>query len=194
MPDNPEKVLLLDIWSIEDSEAQVVDGRKNNPHIQRTGEKMKQWDARCGVFDAGYGKDRNFELMQDFPGRVYSCFYPNLSSATTKQVNDVWNDDEGKVSVDRTLTLKIMAKMFRDGKFVIPLWVAQNPLFQEKFVKHLTNLVLIRDIEEDEKTKKETITERVGTLPGGDHFGHAVNYLTIAMRKTKASGNSDFFF
>lgn len=192
MPDNPEKTLILDIWNVEDSEAEVIDGRKSNPHIQRTGEKMRQWDARCGVFDAGYGKDRNFELMQDFPGRVFSCFYPNLSSATTTKVDDVWNEDDGKVSVDRTMTLKIMAKRWRDGKFVVPNWVAQNPLFNT-FIKHLTNLVLIRDIEEDEKTKKETITERVGTLPGGDHLGHATNYLTIAMRHKQSSGGSDFF-
>lgn len=193
MPDYPEKTLILDIWCIEDSEAEVVDGRKSNPHIQRTGEKMRQWEAICGVFDAGYGKDRNFELMQDFPSRVFSCFYPNLSSANTTKVEDVWDEDGGKVSVDRTMTLKVMAKMWRDGKFVIPKWVADNPLFHEKFIKHLTNLVLIRDIEEDEKTKKEIITERVGTLPGGDHFGHAMNYLTIAMRKERSSGGSDFF-
>lgn len=192
-PDNPEKIILMDIWNITDAEATEVNGRKSNPHIERTGEKMRQWEVVRGVFDAGYGKDRNFELMQDFPGRVFSCFYPNLSSATTKQVEDVWNEDDAKVSVDRTMTLKVMAKKFRDGKIIIPYWVAQNPLF-DTFTKHLTNLVLIRDIEEDEKTKKEVITERVGTLPGGDHFGHAMNYLTIALRNLISKGGSDFFF
>jgi hypothetical protein len=192
-PDNPQKIIILDIWSALDSEATVVDGRKDNPHIARTAEKMRQWEVTTGVFDAGYGKDRNFELMQDFPGKVFSCFYPSLSSASTKTVNDVWNEDDGRVSVDRTMTLMTMAKMFRDGRFVIPNWVYSNPLF-EKFTKHLTNLVLIRDIEEDEKTKKEVITQRIGTLPGGDHFGHAMNYLSIAIRKGTSSGGSDFFF
>lgn len=191
-PDNPEKTLILDIWSAEDSEATVsADGRKSNPHIQRTGEKMRQWEVETGVFDAGYGKDRNFELMQDFPGRVFSCFYPNLASASTTKVNDIWNEEDSKVSVDRTLTLETMAKMFRDGKIVIPLWVSQSPFFGT-FIKHLTNIVLIRDIVEDEKTKKEQIVVRVGTLPGGDHFAHAMNYLTIALRKEKRSGGSFF--
>jgi len=189
MPDNPEKVLILDIWNAEDSEAETIDGRKTNPHIQRAGEKMRQWEAVTGVFDAGYGKDRNFELMQDFPGKVFSCFYPNLSSASTTKVNDVWNEEDSKVSVDRTLTLQTMAKMFRDGKIVIPLWVSQNPLFGT-FIKHLTNIVMIRDIEEDEKTHKEIITIRVGCMPGGDHFAHAMNYLTIALRKERSSGGS----
>ena len=192
-PDNPLKYIILDIWNVADADAQTIDGRKDNPHIARTAEKMRQWEGIRGVFDAGYGKDRNFELMQDFPGKIFSCFYPNLSSATNKQIEDVWNEDDAKVSVDRTLTLKIMAKMFRDGRFVIPNWVAQNPLF-DTFIKHLTNLVLVRDIEEDAKTHKEVITERVGTLPGGDHFGHATNYLSIALRKAHNSGGSDFFF
>jgi hypothetical protein len=192
-PDQPEKIIILDIWDIKEDEAEMHDGRKDNPHIRKTGEKLRQWDARRGVFDAGYGKDRNWELMQDFPGKVFSCFYPSLSTDITKTIEDVWNEDDAKVSVDRTMTLMIMAKMFRDGRFVIPAWVAQNPLF-ETFILHVTNLVLVRDIETDEKTKKEVIKQRVGTLPGGDHFGHAMNYLTIALRKVIDDGGSEFFY
>jgi hypothetical protein len=192
-PDNPDKIIILDIWDIKEDEAEMHDGRKDNPHIRKTGEKLRQWDARRGVFDAGYGKDRNWELMQDFPGKVFSCFYPSLSTDITKTIEDVWNEDDAKVSVDRTMTLMIMAKMFRDGRFVIPAWVAQNPLF-ETFILHVTNLVLVRDIETDEKTKKEVIKQRVGTLPGGDHFGHAMNYLTIALRKVIDDGGSEFFY
>lgn len=191
-PDNPTKTIILDIWDVKDDEAVTTDGRKDNPHISRTTSKMRQWDTRRGVYDAGYGKDRNWELMQVFPGKVFSCFYPTLSSVGTKQVNDQWNEDDAKVSVDRTLTLKLMAKEWRDGTFIIPAWVVLNPLF-ETFIKHLTNIVLIRDIDEDEKTKKEVITERVGTLPGGDHFAHATNYLTIALRKEAGDGGGDFW-
>lgn len=193
-PDSPEKIVIMDIWDIVEDEAQTKeDGRKDNPHIRKSGEKMVQWNMNRAVFDAGYGKDRNWELMQDFPSKVFSCFYPSLSTDINRNMADVWNEDDHKVNVDRTITLKIMAKMFRDGKVVIPAWVAQNPLF-EVFIKHLTNLVLVRDIETDEKTKKEIIKERVGTLPGGDHFGHAMNYLTIALRKVTDSGSSDFFY
>lgn len=191
-PNNPEKIIIMDIWDITEQEAMDIDGRKDNPHIRKTAEKMRQWDVRRGVFDAGYGKDRNFELMQDFPSKIFSCFYPSLSTDATKTIADVWNEDEGRVSVDRTMTLMLMAKRFRDGKFVIPAWVAQNPLF-ETFILHVTNLVLMRDIETDEKTKKEVIKQRVGTLPKGDHFGHAMNYLTIALRNLGSSGGSDFW-
>jgi hypothetical protein len=192
-PANPQKIILLDIWDITEAEAIASGGRRDNPHIRKTAEKMRQWQIKRCVFDAGYGKDRNWELMQEFPSRVFSCFYPNLSSDSTKVIEDQWNEADSKVSVDRTMTLKIMAKMFRDGKITIPAWVAGNPLF-EIFIKHVTNLVLIRDIETDDKTKKEIIRERVGTLSGGDHFGHAMNYLAIALRKLENAGASDFFF
>lgn len=188
-PDNPDKVVILDIWSIEDSESTSGE----NPHIQKSIEKFRQWNAVRGVYDAGYGKDRNWELMQVFPSRVFSCFYPNLSTANSKQVKDQWNGTDAKVNVDRTLTLKIMTKAFRDQQIVIPDWVTKNPLF-DTFITHLTNLVLIRDIEEDDKTKKETITERVGTLSGGDHFAHAMNYLMIALRKEEETKSSMLFF
>lgn len=192
-PDNPDKIVLLDIWSMTDKESMAdSEGRMDNPHTRITAEKMRQWDVKRGVFDAGYGKDRNWELKQDFPSKVFSCFYPSLSTDVTKRMEDLWNEDDGTVNVDRTITLKIMAKMLRDGKIVIPAWVAQNPLF-ETFIQHLTNLVLVREIESDEKTKKEMIKERVGTLPGGDHFGHAMNYLSIALRKVNNSGKSAFF-
>lgn len=192
-PDNPERFIILDIWNVSDADAMTINQRKDNPHIRVMAEKMRQWDARRGVFDAGYGKDRNWELAQTFPGRVFSCFYPNMSTAISKHVDDKWNEEEGKVDVDRTLTLKLMTKMFRDGKIVIPDWVYRNPLF-DTFVKHLTNLVIVREIVEDENTKKEQIFERIGTLPGGDHFGHAMNYLMIGLRKVENSGKSAFFF
>jgi DNA-directed RNA polymerase subunit RPC12/RpoP len=192
-PDNSQKIILMDIWNIKDSDAMTnANGRKDNPHIRITGEKMRQWQARRAVLDAGYGKDKNWELLQDFPSRIFSCFYPSLSTDITKNVQDSWSETDTKVSVDRTTTLKIMAKMFRDQKFRIPAWVAQNPLFGT-FIKHITNLVIVRDIDEDPATKKEVIKERIGTLPGGDHFGHAMNYLTINLRKLEDSGKSDFF-
>ena len=193
-PDGSARIVLLDIWTAKDNEAiSDSEGRKDNPHVRIVGEKMRQWDVRRGVFDAGYGKDRNWELIQDFPGKVFSCFYPNLSQAHNKNMEDAWVEDDHKVNVDRTMTLLTMTKMIRSGKLIIPAWVANNPLF-ETYIKHLTNLVLIRDIDTDDKTKKEVISLRVGTLPGGDHFGHAMNYLAIALRKQNNSGNSDFFF
>lgn len=189
-----QRVMLMDIWHIADNMAQAdTDGRRDNPHIRVTANKIRQWNVQKTVFDAGYGKDKNWELMQTFPGRIFSCFYPSLSTDHTRNVDDQWHENDSKVNVDRTNVLMIMAKMFRDRRVVIPNWVAANPMFPV-FIKHLTNIVVIRDIEEDEKTKKEVITTRIGTLPGGDHFAHASSYLMICLRSLKLKGTSEFFF
>lgn len=193
-PDGSGRIVLLDIHAVNDKEAMDIgDGRKDNPHVREVANKMRQWNADRGVFDAGYGKDRNHELLNLFPGRVYSCFYPSLGSTSNKQFQDSWSDNDHKVSVDRTMTLKVATKLFVDRKVIIPQWVAANPLFPT-FVKHVTNLVSIKDIEEDPGTHTEVITERIGSLPGGDHLGHAWNYLTIALRNQKESTSSSDFF
>ena len=193
-PDGSGRVIIMDILSVSDREAiRQENGTKDNPHIREFANKMRQWNVDKAVLDGGYGKDKNWELLNQFPGRVYSCFYPSIGSASTKTFQDAWSEQDNKVSVDRTMTLKIATQMFVKRRVVIPEWVASNPLF-DTFVKHVTNLVSIKDIEEDQETRTELLTERIGSLPGGDHLGHAWNYLTIALRNTKATeSHSDFF-
>lgn len=189
MPTNNGKQwMILDMFKVSDSDKVGTD----NPHIKFSTDLFRKWRADMGVYDAGYGKDRNFELLHTFPGKIYSCFYPNNALDYTKDFGDRWEDNGMKVSVDRTMTLKLMLKKFVDGEIVIPNWVATSELFPT-FIKHLTNLVSIRDIGED-KSGVEVILERIGCLPGGDHFGHAMNYLSIALRKIGNRPKSDFFF
>lgn len=185
-PDYPDKIIILDLKKIEE----VPSGE--NPHITESIDLFRTWNAELGVYDAGYGKDRNWELRQTFPGKIFSCFYPNNFTDYTKDFEDRWEDNSGRVSVDRTMTIKLSLKQFKDNKIIIPKWVAENPLFP-KFTKHLTNMVSIKDIDED-KHGVEVITERIGSLPGGDHFGHAWNYLLIGIRKIKDNIKNDFIF
>ena len=183
------KVLVLDLLKITDRDKITND---ENPHIIRSVQFFRKWRATNGVYDAGYGKDRNFALLREFPGRIYSCFYPANIMDATKDFSNRWQEESNKVSVDRTMTLKIAVKKFIDNEVVIPEWVAASPLY-EQFRKHLTNLVSIKDISEDAKGV-ETITERIGCLPGGDHFGHAWNYGIVALDKVGNKPKSDFFF
>jgi hypothetical protein len=183
------RIVLTGIQHISDKMKEPED---KNPHFERSKAFFKLMDAKRGVFDAGYGKDRNYELLKEFPARVYSCFYPNNQTDYTKSFTDAWNDNDFRVNVDRTLTLKVALKMFVDRKIIIPKWIVDDPtlapykgghlpIFQV-FIKHLTNLVSVMDIE-DGADGREVINERIGTLPGGDHFGHAWNYLCIGLRR-----------
>lgn len=188
MPYNERQWILLDLFKVTD--AHKIGNQ--NPHITFSADLFRKWRTKLAVYDAGYGKDRNFELLSTFPGKVYSCFYPNNFTDYTKDFSDRWDDTGMRVSVDRTMTLKLMVKKFVDGEIVIPNWVAQSELFPT-FIKHITNLVSIREISED-KNGVESITERIGSLPGGDHFGHAMNYLSIALRKVGNRPKSEFIF
>lgn len=184
-----EKIYILDLLKIDDRE-RAANGE--NPHIVKAVHFFNKWRARAAVYDAGYGKDRNFAILREFPARVFSCFYPNNIMDASKDFSNRWQKDQNKVSVDRTMTLKIATKLFVDRKVVIPSWVAESELFPV-FKKHMTNLVSVKDIQEDSKGV-EIITERIGSLPGGDHFGHAWNYAIIGLDQITEEAKSDFFF
>lgn len=192
MPYDGDRWLILDLFKISDGDnAGAVEGKKLNPHIKLSVDFFRKWRANLGVYDAGYGKDRNFDLLQVFPERIFSCYYPNNDTDYTKDFEDRWEENQNKVSVDRTMTIKLILSKIVKQEIVIPQWVAISPLF-ETFIKHVTNLVSIKEIVEL-KNGGEKVVERIGSLPGGDHFGHALNYWSIGMRKISKRPKSDFF-
>ncbi len=136
---------------------------------------FEKFDCRVMVNDAGYGKDRNTLLLKKFPERVYSCFYPTTEKGS-KIFEPQWQDESHKVSVDRTSSIKLALGLFRSKSIVIAPEVDLGEL--KTFVKHLTNLVSVKDY--DEKTGE--IEEWIAST-GQDHFGHAFNYAAIALGK-----------
>jgi len=127
------------------------------------------------VNDAGYGKDRNTILLKLNPDRVYSCFYPT-SEKGSKIFEPQWQDEQHKVSVDRTTSLKLSLGLFKAKQVIIAREVDLNEL--KTFCKHLTNLVSVKDY--DEKTGE--IEEWIAST-GQDHYGHAWNYACTALGK-----------
>lgn len=186
-PNNKDLWVILDLFKISDTDKIG----NENPHIKYSTQFFKKWRAKLGIYDAGYGKDRNFDLLKTFPGKIFSCFYPNNFTDYTKDFEDRWDEDGHRLSVDRTMSLKLVAHKFVSGEVVIPKWVAESPLFPT-FVKHLTNLVSVKDIDE-QIDGGEKITERIGSLPGGDHFAHACLYMFAGLRLGSNAPKSDFW-
>jgi hypothetical protein len=189
MPWNDGKnMLLLDI--------NYITGTPDE-HVDKAASFIRYWDPSVVVNDAGYGKDRNYALLQQFPGRVWSCQYPN--SDQSKAFVEGWAAEKKTVGVDRTMTLKVMARAFRERKIKIPLWVVRNPTLVEygaekipvfeAFVRHLTSLASIVEIDDETGAR----TERIGHI-GPDHFAHASNYLLIALREVMGWNLGDFFW
>lgn len=135
----------------------------------------RKYKIKIMVNDAGYGKDRNSILLKLFPEKVFSCFYPT-SEKGSKIFEAQWQDEQHKVSIDRTTSIKLSLGMFKAKQVVIPREIDHELL--RIFVNHLTNLVSVKDY--DEKTGE--IIEWIAST-GQDHFGHAWNYACTAMSK-----------
>jgi hypothetical protein len=160
-----EKVLLLHYERMAFSDPEM--------HHKRVSELLTQFKVDMLVCDAGYGKDRNAELMKRHPGKVWSCVYiPDNSN--TRQVENIWNQNLRRVTVNRTVTLKVMARAWTQKEFIYPLSLVMNNPISMVYMSHLKSLAII--LEELEENK---LWERVGHT-GPDHFAHATNYLLIA--------------
>lgn len=139
------------------------------------------------VNDAGYGKDRNTLLLKAFPDRVYSCFYPNAEKGS-RIFEPQWQDEQHKVSIDRTTSLKLSLGLFKATQVLICKEVVAQEQELKTFIKHLTNLVSVKDF--DEKTGE--IEEWIANT-GADHYGHALNYAVTALAKIAKLPKGEFW-
>lgn len=132
--------------------------------------------------DAGYGKDRNAYLLRRFgKDRVTVCNY-NPSPRGTN-VNNVWQPNQNKVTVDRTMTLKVMARTIKDREIGFPVNDGMTTLLR----KHLANLAPIRQEEDG------TIIEIIDKL-GDDHLAHCLNLALIGMDSVTEGNRFNFSF
>jgi hypothetical protein len=149
---------------------------------------MKRFNPEIMVNDAGYGKDRNTLLLKAFPDRVYSCFYPN-SEKGSRIFEPQWQDEQHKVSIDRTTSLKLSLGTFKATQVQMCKEVSYEMDVELKtFVKHLTNLVSVKDF--DDKTGE--IDEFIANT-GADHYGHAYNYAVTALSKISRLPKGEFW-
>jgi len=175
-----KKLLIYDIRIYNDDD-------ENMHTAQIRAETMKE-GCRLMVNDAGYGRSKNRVLLNHFPRRVFSCFYPTTEFDTTnKGFKPVWSDDQSKVSVHRTTQIKYYLQQYRDVNIVIPTYLTRNPNWL-KFKKQHTNLVVIRHLDE----KKQMVMEKIGKI-GEDHYGHAGTYLWTAFERVAQDWKSDMF-
>jgi hypothetical protein len=162
-----------------------IDADDPDEHPKEVARIMMKYNADIAVCDAGYGRDRNAKLLKAFPEKIFSCFYPN-SERGSKIFEPQWQDDQSKVSVDRTNSLKLSLGYFRAGEAMTARNIEQR-IFQQ-FTRHLANLVSVKDI--DEKTGE--IQEWIANM-GQDHFGHSYNYMIIGISKFDKLPKSEYW-
>jgi hypothetical protein len=159
----------------------------NDPdeHVESVKRIIENYDADIVVCDAGYGRDRNSKLLKMFPEKVYSCWYPSVERGS-KIFEPSFQDEQGKVSIDRTNSLKLTLSYFRSHEIILPRGI--DIVLLQTFIKHLCNCVSVKDI--DEKTGE--VGEFIASM-GQDHFAHSLNYAVTGFGKISTMPKSEFW-
>jgi Bacteriophage tail assembly protein len=127
---------------------------------------MKDFNVFRSVVDAQPEKRLAKAFASRFPGKVYLNWYDE-----NKKGGAVWDDENFKVSVDRTESMDAShACLSSKDNIVLP---RENDIIK-KFAFQCTKTA--RQLKEDDKGNKRYIWVKLGP----DHFRHSFNYYNIA--------------
>ena len=124
------------------------------------------------VCDAGYGRDRNEWLAKRFPGKVFAAYYPVMEKSS-KTFRPQWQTKQGKVTMDRTSSLKLTMREFTDREVILPGVMDER---MEEYIKHFTSMRVSLEID----PITEDLTENLVAIGNHDHYVHASNYCRVA--------------
>ena len=160
------------------------------------------------VADHGFGRDRNLYLKRKYateasqPCPFFACFYTGENGkAGSRNISPVWSAS-GQVNVDRTSSLKTMARAVRDAEFGIAdldelCASPDGQMLMREIAKHCCNLVPMRHIEggDDNEDSDEidtaTVVEEISKI-GPDHLANALNYARLGMEYLIENGTGSF--
>ncbi len=138
-------------------------------HPKQVAELMEKFNAYA-VCDFGYGDTKNKALIDWFPKKVWQCLY------TAKTIFPRFDDNDRKVHIDRTLSLK---ESFEEIKAKGVRIVATPEI--NVFISHFGNMVEKKSMDEHGQMKEDIQSA------GDDHYAHAYNYARLLfIRKNQA--------
>jgi DNA-directed RNA polymerase subunit RPC12/RpoP len=133
---------------------------------------MNRWRKAIVVMDQGGDLIGARELQEEFPGRVFLCYYRN-DRKTMKLVDWGKGEENGKVIADRNRMIQLVMDELKSGR--VPLrGVKEN--WWETWT-HFKNV--FRTLEEDSMGNERYVWGRSGP----DHLLHAMVYWRIGMDK-----------
>lgn len=178
---------LLDIGIFED------DYRNPLSSVRAIEQYLIPFQPDVIVADAGYGKDRNAYLIKKFtegrdtPADVYACWY-NPSTKASRTFQPVWG--ENRVLVDRTMTLKVVARTIKDREWGMPTMADPRVAL---LVKHWTSLSTMLHEEENVDTGTKSMVEEIAAVGGEDHLAHATCYGLLGLDRVAKTTNTFSF-
>lgn len=143
---------------------------------------LKRFPKSIVVLDQGGELMLTRQLQQEFPGRVFLCYY-NKDRKTIEIVE--WGDDDEywKVRVDRNRMMTLMVEQLRDpGRIVFN----GTPEEWHEFASHFGYLYREKIEVKETKGKDDRSlygAEYVWKRNGPDHFCHSLLYALVGMQK-----------
>lgn len=143
---------------------------------------LKRWTKSIAVFDQGGDLIGVRQLQQEFPGRVFLCFY-NKDRKTVDLVE--WGKDEeyGKVRVDRNRMMTLVVEQLRDiGR------IRLNGTKDEwaEWASHFGYLYREKIEVKETKGKDDRSlygNEYVWKRNGPDHYAHTLLYAIVGFQR-----------
>jgi hypothetical protein len=143
---------------------------------------LKRWPKAVAVFDQGGELMLTRQLQQEFPGRVFLCYY-NKDRKTIEMVE--WGEEEEywKVRVDRNRTMTLMVEQLRDvGRIVLNGTAEEWAEFAAMFGNIYREKIVVKETKgKDDRSLYGN--EYVWKRNGPDHYAHALNYAIIGFQR-----------
>lgn len=146
---------------------------------------LKRFDnpKAIAVFDQGGDLIGVRQLAQEFPGRVFLCFY-NKDRKTTDLVEWGTDDEYWKVRVDRNRMMTLVVEQLRD---VGRIRLNGTPAEWKEFASHFGSLYREKIEVKEMKGKDDRSlygAEYVWKRNGADHFCHALLYAMVGLQRS----------
>lgn len=135
---------------------------------------MLKFNVRQSVFDALPEMRKVREFIARHKNKAWMCFY-----AEHQKGSYAWDEEDRKVSVNRTESLDVGTEAILNKKITLP---QRNPML-ETFATHCANVVKVPE-ENKETGEKRYIYKKIGA----DHFRHSLNYALIAASLMRTGG------
>lgn len=148
----------------------------------RIREMLNKFPKSIAVFDQGGDLIGVRQLQQEFPGRVFLCFY-NKDKKTVELVEWGEGEEYWKVRVDRNRMMTLMVEQLRDvGRMVL------NGTREEwrEFAAMFGNIYREKIIVKEQKGKDDRSLygqEYVWKRNGPDHYCHALLYAIVGLQR-----------
>lgn len=143
---------------------------------------LKKFERSVAVFDQAGDLIGVRKLVQEFPGRIFLCFY-NKDRKTVDFIEWGENDEWWKVRVDRNRMMTLIVEQMRDiGRAVLN----GTPEEWAEFASHFSYLYRERILVKETRGKDNRElygAEYVWKRNGPDHFAHAFLYATVALQR-----------